>query len=334
MATVGDVAREAGVSRSTVSSVITGRKAVTPATRKKVEAAIAKLQYTVNEGARALATSRTMTLGVVVRFHEAGFSPALSVYLIALSDFAREFGYMIMLLTDTKDVDAVRKVIAGRRVDGLILLNVLEDDPRLGPIHAAEFPAVLVGMPDDNMGIDAIDLDFSIAARMLVDQLADKGHDRALFVKWPKEVYSLGSTFATLFEQSALTRAASRNMELVSYSVPVGPEAVRRELRSILQDPQCPQALLIHNDAAVAMLPYVLSDLDLQVPDDRSVVSLHSTELARLYGLSYTSVETDPESVARAAVRRLVERIAKPGASASRELISPKLIPRDSVATR
>lgn len=331
MATVGDVAREAGVSRSTVSAVITGRKVVMPETRKKVEAAIAKLNYTVNEGARALATSRTMTLGIVVRFHEAEFSPALSTYLVALSDRARDFGYSVMLLTETDDVAAVRRVIAGRRVDGLILMNVLEDDPRLEPIHSSGFPAVLMGMPGDNMGIDAIDLDFAIAARTLVDQLVAKGHREALFIKWPTEVYRAGSTFATIFEQSALARALTQGLDLVHLPVSVGPEAAREELRSILQDPNCPQALLIHNDTAVAMLPYVLSQLNLSVPRDHSVVSLHSSELSRLYVLSYTSVESDPESVARAAVKRLVERISNPVTSASRELISPNLIQRDSV---
>lgn len=332
VATVGDVAREAGVSRSTVSAVITGRKAVTPATRKKVEAAIAKLNYTVNEGARALATSRTMIFGVVIRFHESEFSPALSAYLIALSDHAREYGYSVMLLTDIDSTEAIRTAIAGRRVDGLILLDLLEHDPRMGPIHASNFPAVLVGMPEDTLGIDTIDLDFAAAARLLVDQLADKGHRKALFIRWPEEVYSAGSTYATLFEESALARASRRNMELEPVSVPVSPEAVREKLGSLLRDPECPQALLIHNDAAVAMLPFVLRELSRSVPEDLSVVSLHSTELARLYALSYTSVETDPGAVSRGAVKRLVERISNPDATPSRELITPRLIQRGSVA--
>ena len=148
MATIGDVAREAGVARSTVSSVLTGRKVVLPETRSRIEAAIAKLDYSVNSGARALATSRTMNLGLVVRFHEAEFSPALATYIVAITDAAREHGYGMLLLTEPDGVAAIRRALAGRQVDGLILLSVVEDDPRLEPIAEADFPACLLYTSD------------------------------------------------------------------------------------------------------------------------------------------------------------------------------------------
>jgi DNA-binding LacI/PurR family transcriptional regulator len=332
VATIGDVAREAGVSRSTVSSVLTGRKFVTPETRARIEAAIAKLEYSVNTGARALATSRTMTFGVVVRFHEAEFSPALATYLVAFSDAARERGYAVMLLTEPDGAEAVRRAIAGRQVDGLILLNVLDGDPRLEPISRSGYPAVLVGNPEDTRGIDAVDLDFAAAAHLLVDHLADAGHRDAMFVRWPEELYTGGSTYATRFERAALRRAAERGLRLAPVPVPVGPEQVRATLRAALQDPALPKTLLIHNDAAVAMLPFVLGDLGLAVPADRSVVSLHSAELARLYVLSYTAVESDPTAVAEAAVDVLCRRIEAPGAPAEKRLITPRLERKASVA--
>jgi DNA-binding LacI/PurR family transcriptional regulator len=331
VATIGDVAREAGVSRSTVSSVLTGRKFVTPETRARIEAAIAKLEYSVNAGARALATSRTMTFGVVVRFHEAEFSPALATYLVAFSDAARERGYSVMLLTEPDGEAAVRRAIAGRQVDGLILLNVVDGDPRLEPISRSGFPAVLVGMPEDTRGIDAADLDFAAAARLLVDHLADAGHREAMFVRWPEELYTGGSTYATRFERAALRRAADRGLRLVPVPVPVGPKQVRETLRAALQDPAHPRTLLIHNDAAAAMLPFVLGDLGLEIPADLSVVSLHSAELARLYVLSFTAVESRPEAVAEAAVAMLCERVAQPGTPARRRLIEPLLDLKSSV---
>jgi DNA-binding LacI/PurR family transcriptional regulator len=332
VATIGDVAREAGVSRSTVSSVLTGRKFVTPETRARIEAAIAKLEYTVNAGARALATSRTMTFGVVVRFHEVEFSPALATYLVAFSDAARERGYSVTLLTEPDGAEAVRRAIADRRVDGLILLNVIDGDPRLEPISRSAFPAVLVGNPEDTQGIDAVDLDFAAAANMLVDHLADAGHRDAMFVRWPEELYESGSTYATRFERAALRRAAERGLRLVPVPVPVGPEQVRETLRAALQNPAHPKTLLIHNDAAVAMLPFVLGDLGLEVPADRSVVSLHSGELARLYVLSYTAVESEPTAVAETAIEMLCDRVDAPKAPAQKRLIVPRLDRKSSVA--
>jgi len=333
VATIGDVAREAGVSRSTVSSVLTGRKYVSPETRAKVEAAVAELQFSVNAGARALATSRTMALGVVVGFHEAEFSPALAAYLIALSDAAREQGYSVVLLTEPDGVEAVRRAISGRQVDGFILLNVVDEDPRLEPINQARYPAVLLGMPQDTRGVDAVDLDFAAGAAMLVDHLADAGHREALFVKWPEELYASGSTYANRFASSASERAERRGLRLVAVSVPVGPEQVRATLRAVLQDPENPRALLIHNDAAVAMLPFALHDLGLEVPADRSVVSLHAAELARLYVLSFTSVESEPVAVCQIAVEMLAKRIASPDSPVQKRLIVPHLEAKGSVET-
>ncbi|HEY3436204.1 MAG TPA: LacI family DNA-binding transcriptional regulator [Actinotalea sp.] len=332
MATIGDVAREAGVARSTVSAVLNGRKLVLPDTRARVEAAIEKLDYSVNSGARALATARTMTLGLVVRFHEAEFSPALATYIVAITDAAREHGYGMLLLTETDGAAAIRKAIAGRQVDGLVLLSVVEGDPRIEPLAAADFPAVLVGMPQDTRGLDAVDLDFAAAARMLVDHLVEAGHQEATFLTWPEEVFVSGRTYARRFRDASLDQAGARGMRLELIHCTSGPDQVRDALRAALTRPGAPEALLVHNDAAIAMLPMVMHDLNLAVPDDRSVVSLYSAELGRLYALPYTSVESQPETVSEIAVDLLVRRLADTGAPrGTHRLVAPILTPRASV---
>lgn len=333
MATIGDVAREAGVARSTVSSVLTGRKVVLPETRSRIEAAIAKLDYSVNSGARALATSRTMNLGLVVRFHEAEFSPALATYIVAITDAAREHGYGMLLLTETDGVAAIRRALAGRHVDGLILLSVVEDDPRLEPIAEADFPAVLIGMPRQTRGVDAVDLDFAAAARMLVDHLADAGHREATFITWPEEIFASGRTYAARFRDASLEQAVRRGLRLETVSCPSGPEQVRDALRAALSRPGAPSALLVHNDAAIAMLPMVMHDLGLTVPGQRSVVSLFSAELGQLYALPYTSVESDPETVSSIAVETLVHRLEDGDAPrGTTTLVAPRLNLRASVS--
>src|SRR6478735_4380879 len=154
MATIGDVAREAGVSRSTVSSVLTGKKFVRPETRERIEQAIEKLDFSVNSGARALATSRTMIVGVVVQLHGGEFGPALAPFLVALSDAARAEGYDVLLVTEQDPLAAIHRLAVGRRVDGLVLLNIVDYDPRIDALHAHDLPAVMLGMPQDARGID------------------------------------------------------------------------------------------------------------------------------------------------------------------------------------
>src|SRR3954452_14621541 len=146
MANIADVAREAGVSRSTVSSVLTGKKFVRPETRERIEEAITRLQFSVNHGARALATSRTMILGVVVQLHGGEFGPALAPFLVALSDSARAEGDDVLLVTESDQVAALHRLALERRVDGVVLLNIVDAAPRLAALAEHDLPAVLLGM--------------------------------------------------------------------------------------------------------------------------------------------------------------------------------------------
>ncbi|MEO5921964.1 MAG: LacI family DNA-binding transcriptional regulator, partial [Pseudolysinimonas sp.] len=82
MVTIGDVAREAGVSRSTVSYALTGKRSISRETRDRIDEAIRLLGFTVNAGARALATSETMVLGLLLQFHQDEFPPAMLQYIL------------------------------------------------------------------------------------------------------------------------------------------------------------------------------------------------------------------------------------------------------------
>ena len=155
-----------------------------------------------------------------------------------------------------------------------------------------------------------------------------------MFLAWPEEIYASGTTYAERFRRAAVDEGRRRSLRLDVVQCPSSPEGARAALRAALTQPGAPHALLVHNDAAVAMLPVVLHDLDLNVPRDRSVVSLHS-QLGRLYGLPYTAVESQPERVSALAVDALARRLAAGTAVPPvATLVRPELTDRGSVARR
>ena len=335
MANIGDVARVAGVSRATVSYLLSGKKRLTPETTQRIEAAIAELGFSVNSGARALATARTMTLGIVVQFHQAEFEPALATYLVAITDAAREAGYSVLLLTDADGPVAVRRAVSSRQVDGLVLLNVLEDDPRFAALTDSPVPAVLIGMPSDTRGIDAVDLDFETSATVLVDHLHEHGHTVVRFVTWPSAIYDAGHTFALRFRRAAHARAAELGVVLLDSPCRDEPGLIREDLTRHLRQADEATALLVHNDGAVAMLPSVLHDTGLRVPQDLSVVSLHSAQLASFFALPFTAVESQARTAADLAVNVLMDRLRGTGPDGVRHVqLPPVLVDQGSVATR
>ena len=337
MANIADVAREAGVSRSTVSSVLTGKKFVRPETRERIEEAIARLQFSVNHGARALATSRTMIVGVVVQLHGGEFGPALAPFLVALSDSARAEGYDVLLVTEADQIAAIHRLSVERRVDGVVLFNIVDDDPRLDALREHDLPVVLLGMPADSRGLDAVDLDFAEAARALVRHLRERGHEEALFVRWAPEMFEQRNSFVLRFNDAALDEAQRVGLRLSPVDCPADPEQLPAALTTALTQRGAATSVIVHNDAASALLPAALHAASLQVPEDISVVSIHSAELGRSLALRFTSVETVPGEVSDAVVQTLVARIRAgqggPPDEVRHDLIAPQITDRGSVRT-
>ncbi|MCI9858681.1 LacI family DNA-binding transcriptional regulator [Microbacterium proteolyticum] len=333
MANIADVAKAAGVARSTVSYALSGNRPISRETRERIDAAIAELGFTVNAGARALATSQTMVLGLLLQFHEDEFPPAMLQYILAITTAARELDYDILMVTDDHGPDAIRRITSSNMVDGIVLLDVTHDDPRLPPLRKARQPAALVGLPRDTQALDVFDLDFSEAARLLVDHLHELGHRDIILVSPPRHVFERGGAYAWRFRDAALERAAQHGLNLYPHYGESQQPAIEESLNAILDTRAQATALVVHNDASIAALPAVLRARGTVVPRDLSVVSLYPRNFGRTFLLPYTAVETSPDRLGRQAVQHLVRRIADPnyGPPVVR-FIEPELTDRGSTA--
>lgn len=312
MPTIGDVAKAAGVSRSTVSYALSGNRPISRETRERIDAAITELGFTVNAGARALATSQTMVLALLLQFHEDEFPPAMLQYILAVSEAAREHGYDILMVTDSDGAGAITRITSSNMVDGVVLLDVTHDDPRLDALRAARQPGALVGLPRDTEGLDVFDLDFGEAARLIVDHLYGLGHHEIALVSPPRHVFERGGAYAWRFRDAALERAARYGIRIHAHYGESQQPAIERSLNAILDARRDATALIVHNDASIAALPGVLRERGTEVPRDLSVVSLYSRDFGRTFLLPYTAVETSPDGLGRKAVQHLVRRIADP----------------------
>lgn len=333
MATIGDVAREAGVSRSTVSYALSGKRTISRETRERIESAIDRLGFTVNAGARALATSETMVIGLLLQFHADEFPPAMLQYILAISQAARAENYDILMVTDPDGPGAIERITSSNMVDGLVLLDVAHDDPRLNALRLARQPGALIGLPRDTEGLDVFDLDFGEAARLLVDHLYGLGHREITLICPPRHVFERGGAYAWRFRDAALERAARYGILLHTYYGESQQPAIGRSLNAILDARPDATGLIVHNDASIVALPAILQERGIVVPRDLSVVSLYSRDFGRSFQLPYTAIETSPDELGREAVHHLVKRIHDAEFSpAVVRFIEPELTNRGSTA--
>ena len=332
MATMADVARHAGVSASTVSYALSGKRPIAEETRVRIEQAITELGFSPNAGARALASSRTHVLGLFVQFLPDEFSPAMLQYVLPISDAARAEGYDILMVTEADGAHALQRIASSEMIDGVLLLNVAHDDPRLPVLRQIRQPGAMVGLPRTRDGFDVFDLDFAEAGRVLVDHLAELGHRDVVLVTPNEHVYERGGAYAWRFRDAALERASRHGIRVFSYTGETQQPAVNDQINRILDERSEATALIVHNDAVVAALPSVLHTRGTKVPDDLSVVGIYSEDFGRLFSLPYTAVESSPDELGRKAVQTLVKRLSEPGATDARasELVAPKITDRGS----
>lgn len=336
MATIGDVARAAGVSRSTASYALSGKRSISPTVRERVADAARTLGYTPNAGAKALATSQTMVIGMLAQFLEDEFAPAMLQYMVGVSNTARELGYDILLVTEADGRNALQRITRSRMVDGVILLNVAEDDRRLEVLRGADQPGALIGLPGDPSGLDVFDLDFPAAGVLMVDHLHRLGHRELILISQPQHVVERGGAYVWRLQNAALDRARQLGLTLHAVYGESRQPDIGRTLNRLLDQHPAATGLLINNEAAAAALPTVLHLRGLTVPEHLSVIGRYSDEFARTFSLPYSSIESAPDRLGNMAVRQLVRRIEIPDARTEPHVVRfivPELVDRGSTGT-
>lgn len=317
MATIIDVAKAAGVAPSTVSYVLSGKRAISPSTRRLVEDVIRKLGYQ-RHGGKARVRRRTGVLAVVSSPLD---GDGLEIFAAA-STAAREHEFDLLLVADERGPAAMRRVVTGAVADAVIVGEVEPGDPRLPVLLSSSLPAVVLGPSPTAPGLGRVLADLAAGAPACAAHLAGLGHRSIAYLD--RAEGSLGSrTFRLAFTGAAAARSAS----VVTRSCPPTPGALRRSLDELLTRDR-PTALVVHD---ATLLSSVLSTLDtcgLRVPQDVSVVAVGPHTVSH-HDVPLTTVSVPPQELGTAAVTSAVRLLADP-ATAGARLLPARLIARES----
>lgn len=312
MATIKDVAREAGVSTATVSRVFNDNPAVSSSTARRVREAAGRLDYWPNSVARSLITNRTHALGVLLpELHGEFFSEVIH----GIDQAARAASlHLLVSSSHSEDADLVA---AGRslrgRVDGLI---VMAPDVGAADVLAAigpDIPVILLNPEPEAPGCDTISVENGEGARAAVDHLIRLGRRRIAVVTGPcKNV-------------EARLRLEGYRQALAAAGIPVDPrlqivgdftEPAGYEAAAALLDlrPR-PDAVFACNDYMAIGLVGAFADAGVAVPKTIAVVGFDDIAMARYLNPALTTVHVDAYRLGERAVTALLDR-AKRGGSA------------------
>lgn len=210
MAGIKDVAREAGVSASTVSYVLSGKRSISAKTTDKVMAAVEKLGYTPDASARKMRGMRNQIIALSAPIRGDINQARYNAYFLRTAWAARNAGHDVMLLTGPDAVKDIRRVTQSNLADGIVLLDVEQDDERTAQSGTFSKPCVAIGYPSSHAGCACVDIDFALMGRKAVDFLYEKGHRTVVFLRNNESDYNRHSGYVVIFRESLLrTRRSS-----------------------------------------------------------------------------------------------------------------------------
>jgi len=309
LATIDDVARASGVSASTVSYVLSGKRPISAPTRLRVERSIRKLGYRPHAGARALASSQTNVLALMAPLRAGVNVSVIMQFVAGVVTTARKFDFDVLLLTQD-DATGLERVADGSMVDALIMMDIEADDPRVPVLAGLRQPGVLIGLPRDSVGLSCVDLDFDAAGRTAVRHLAQLGHRQVALVGSPRAVIERHTSYAGRMLRGFTEQTAELGLEGVYEPCESSHAGAVAAVDRVLARMPGVTGLVVHNEVALPGVIATLRERGRSIPEDVSVVAVCPQDIALGQPLPLTSVDIPADAIGRVAVEMAMARVA------------------------
>lgn len=331
--TIADVAKRAGVSRSTVSYVLSGVRSISPETTRRVEQAIEELQFRPHAGARSIRTGRNGVIAMALPMVYGPHNQVQMPYVWAALTAAQDMGLKLLMLTDDDGETAIRDTVVGSQVDGVMLMEVQRHDPRVALLSSLKCPAVLVGTPEETARLPYVDFDAALAGRLCAEHLLDLGHTRVGYLGQSAETFRRDVAYAVHARDGALSELRGRRARASWVSCDGQPAGVARAVDTLLAKTPGLTGLIVYNERALPLVVDRLSGLGLRVPQDVSVVAVCPDDEAERSPKHFTAVSLPVEELARTAVR-LLAGLVRGEQVPSVTILAPVLKVRDTTAPK
>ncbi|MEV7808514.1 LacI family DNA-binding transcriptional regulator [Microbispora sp. NPDC088329] len=330
---IGEIARRAGVSRSTVSYALSGKRAVSDATRRRILQVVDDVGYRPNASARALAEGRTRAIGLVIPPAGRRLTPIQLGFVADVVAAAGRRELDVLLSPSGGEHDrSFERMIRGRRVDGVILMEVRLRDARAARLRESGVPFVAIGHTADAATGYWVDLDYRGLVAGCVHHLADLGHREIALINRPRELLDSGYGPARRALDGFTAAAAARSLSATASCCADEATAGETCIEDLLAARPRVTGLVTVNEAALPGVERALRRLGRAIPRQISVTGVVGRHWAEEFHPPLTAADVPITEMAERAVELLAERMAEPGTPPSHVLLFPPISLRSSTA--
>ncbi|MCT8165507.1 MULTISPECIES: LacI family DNA-binding transcriptional regulator [unclassified Pseudomonas] len=331
MATIKDVAALAGISYTTVSHVLNKTRPVSEHVRLKVEAAIRELDYVPSAVARSLKARSTATIGLLV---PNSVNPYFAELARGIEDACERNGYCVILCNSDDDPQKQRsylRVLLEKRIDGLVVASVGENQDLLQSLACVRTPMVIVDRELDGVDADLVRIDHEHGAYLATRHLLELGHEAIAYIGGPAETGVSRLRLAGFRRAMAEARLAVDDSRVLfcDFTSPGGHDTAAK-----LLDGERPTAIFAGNDMIGFGVLRAAAERNISVPGELSVIGFDDIELSRYVYPALSTVGQSIRELGDSAAAMLLSRIANPDGPAQQRIVAPRIVSRESTGPR
>jgi DNA-binding LacI/PurR family transcriptional regulator len=319
------------VSRSTISYALSGKRAISEATRRRIQNVIDELGYRPNAAARALKEGRTRTLGLIIPPAGARLTDMQLRFIAGTVDAAARVDLDVLLSSSGGDHDrSFERVITGGRVDGVVIMEIRMEDPRVVRLQHSDLPFVAIGRTARPADLCWADIDYHSLVVQCVQHLDDLGHRHIALINRSAEMLAAGyapSRRAQAGFSEAITRCGITGIQLCCADDQAAGQACIAEI--LAARPKVTGVVTI-TEAALGGVQRGLERSGLVVPRDFSITGVVAQHWAEDFDPPLTAADVPAAEMCSRAVALLVDRIRDPAQPYRSVMLTPSISLRGS----
>ncbi len=332
--TIKDVAKQAGVSISTVSRVINNSKPVTDEVKQKVLKVIKKTGYIPNPLARSLVTKKSQLIGVIV--------PEVSDYIVnemlnGIEEVAKMYDYEILLANTYSDKEQELKsinLLRAKQVEGILMISPNIDKEQVEYLNNCLIPTTYISKNAKEFDVYTVSIDNEQATYDMTKYLINKGHKNILFlIDNDKEDIFAKEKFSG-YKKALYESGLSLDENLIKYLTDSYYEDGYDIVKSILEKDNNFDSIFATSDELAIGAMNACFDLGYDVPKDISVAGFDGIKISRMYRPKLTTVDQPLYDIGAVAIRMIIKLINQEALKEKRVELPHTIKERESVLER
>ncbi|MBE5912845.1 MAG: LacI family transcriptional regulator [Pseudobutyrivibrio ruminis] len=304
--TLDKIAKELGLSKTTVSRAISGKGRISEETRAKVNAFIKEINYRPSAVARSLAASRTFNVGLVFPADSAlGEMPYFQTLMTGVCDRAMEYEYdVLIILADNDGISALKHAVRNKKIDAVMVSRCEQDSKVINFLKEASIPYIVVGDPMEP-GVPFIDHDNEGAATRMIETLIDKGITRMALIGGGENINVTHSRLAG-FRQGFINRGMKADENQIYLNMHKSDRMDKVLKTAIAEGAEC---IVCMDDMLCNSVLNCLHNDGLSVPEDIKLCSFYDSNLLSTSKPSITSLYFDAKKLGAEGLSMLMRNL-------------------------